>query len=122
MKLTAFLVVAGCFAQAQTLGSLKRVKVPEVPNLERYVRDAATLTVLGKALFWDMQVGSDNRTACATCHFHAGADHRSTGQLSNPSGAADSNHQLAAGDFPFHVLSDVNDNRSMVLRDSGQRA
>ena len=31
---------------------------------------------LGKALFWDMQVGSDGLHACATCHFHAGADPR----------------------------------------------
>lgn len=31
---------------------------------------------LGKALFWDMQVGSGNgaASACATCHYQAGAD------------------------------------------------
>jgi cytochrome c peroxidase len=31
---------------------------------------------LGKALFWDMQVGSGNgaQSACATCHYQAGAD------------------------------------------------
>ena len=29
---------------------------------------------LGKALFWDMQVGSDGIQACATCHFRAGAE------------------------------------------------
>ena len=34
------------------------------------------LVVLGKALFWDMQIGSDGVQACASCHFHAGADHR----------------------------------------------
>jgi cytochrome c peroxidase len=27
--------------------------------------------VLGKALFWDVSVGSDGM-ACASCHFHAG--------------------------------------------------
>ena len=32
------------------------------------------LVALGKALFWDMQVGSDGIQACASCHFHAGAD------------------------------------------------
>ncbi len=37
---------------------------------------------LGKALFWDMQVGSDGQ-ACASCHFHAGADNRVKNQL-NP--------------------------------------
>jgi cytochrome c peroxidase len=34
------------------------------------------LIALGKALFWDMQVGSDGVQACASCHFHAGADNR----------------------------------------------
>jgi cytochrome c peroxidase len=37
---------------------------------------------LGKALFWDMQLGSDGN-ACASCHFHAGADNRIKNQL-NP--------------------------------------
>ncbi|MFM8641780.1 MAG: cytochrome-c peroxidase, partial [Phycisphaerales bacterium] len=31
---------------------------------------------LGKALFWDIAVGSDKQTACATCHGHAGVDPR----------------------------------------------
>jgi cytochrome c peroxidase len=31
--------------------------------------------VLGKALFWDQQVGSDGMS-CASCHYHAGADAR----------------------------------------------
>ena len=37
---------------------------------------------LGKALFWDMQVGSDGVQACASCHFRAGADPRSKNQVS----------------------------------------
>jgi len=37
---------------------------------------------LGKALFWDMQVGSDGVQSCASCHFRAGADPRSKNQLS----------------------------------------
>ena len=37
--------------------------------------------MLGKALFWDMQVGSDGIQACATCHFQAGADVRSKNQV-----------------------------------------
>jgi cytochrome c peroxidase len=36
---------------------------------------------LGKALFWDMAVGSDGN-ACASCHFHAGGDRRVKNQLS----------------------------------------
>jgi cytochrome c peroxidase len=39
--------------------------------------------VLGKALFWDMQIGSDGIQACGSCHFHAGVDNRTRGQI-NP--------------------------------------
>jgi len=46
------------------------------------VKDQAALIRLGKALFWDMQVGSDGVQACATCHFNAGADSRSKNQVS----------------------------------------
>jgi cytochrome c peroxidase len=59
-----------------SLGSLRLVTVPQPTDLGRYVRDRTSLVALGKALFWDVQVGSDGRTACASCHFHAGADHR----------------------------------------------
>ncbi len=45
------------------------------------VKDQAALVALGKALFWDMQVGSDGVMACATCHFNAGADIRSRNQI-----------------------------------------
>jgi len=46
------------------------------------VKDQAALIRLGKALFWDMQVGSDGIQSCATCHFNAGADVRSKNQIS----------------------------------------
>ncbi|HEY2017676.1 MAG TPA: cytochrome c peroxidase [Bryobacteraceae bacterium] len=111
---------AGVYAQG--LGSLKSVAIPDVPNLDHYVRDRQALLVLGKALFWDMQVGSDGRTACGTCHFHAGADHRNQNQLSNPNEPFAANRRLVLDDFPFHVLADGDDNRSAVVRDSGQRA
>jgi len=65
-----------------------------------------------------MQVGSDGRTACASCHFHAGADHRSQHQLANPNFAFPLNATLAATDFPFHALSDPSSNNSQVLRDN----
>lgn len=75
-------------AQAAAPLSLKDVSVPLPPNLHAFLRgnpsdrsDAAavaaarqTAIVLGKALFWDMQLGSDNVQACASCHFNAGAD------------------------------------------------
>lgn len=83
------------------------------------------LLILGKALFWDQQVGSDGQ-ACASCHFQAGADirfvnSRSPGAAntnaaeavlfnpvgSNPTGAAPgANYTLTAADFPFHKLAD----------------
>jgi cytochrome c peroxidase len=107
---------------AQNPGSLKTVVPPKPPNLARYVRDEAALVALGKALFWDMQLASDGRTACATCHFHAGADHRLQNQLSNPQGVFAPNYTLTAADFPFHLLENSGDNRSAVLRDLSQRA
>jgi hypothetical protein len=55
--------------------------VPLPKNLKSIVKDFDELLVLGKALFWDMRVGSDNVQACASCHFHAGADNRARNQL-----------------------------------------
>jgi cytochrome c peroxidase len=91
--------------------SLKTVPVPGPSNLDDFVRDRDALVVLGKALFWDVQVGSDGRTACATCHFHAGADSRSRNQLDPgtrgvvPDATFAShlgpNHQLTPDDFPL---------------------
>jgi uncharacterized protein (TIGR03437 family) len=104
------------------ISSLKRVVVPVPPGLATYVRDQAALVTLGKALFWDLQVGSDGKTACASCHFHAGGDHRIQNQLSNPLGAFQANYKLTGGDFPFHQLADPGNNASRVLRDSTQRA
>jgi cytochrome c peroxidase len=67
-----------------------------------------------------VQVGSDGQTACATCHFHAGADHRLTNQIAGPitsTAPVRANTTLAIGDFPFHALSDPNNNASVVTRD-----
>ena len=111
---------------------LASVAVPEPPDLAAYVRDRAGAIALGKALFWDMQIGSDGITACASCHFRAGADPRAMGQL-NPgalrvdaSGASlpdlrfdlDPLRRLAIGDFPLRVLSNPLDRASAPLRDS----
>ncbi|MGA0869258.1 MAG: cytochrome c peroxidase, partial [Planctomycetota bacterium] len=49
--------------------------------MDDYVVDENAAILLGKALFWDQQVGSDGM-ACASCHFHAGADNRVAHQLS----------------------------------------
>ena len=40
------------------------------------------LRQLGKALFWDMQVGGNGVQSCASCHYSAGADNRTVNQIS----------------------------------------
>ena len=103
------------------LASLKGVAVPVPADLDVYVRDKTTLVALGKAFFWDVQVGSDGRTACASCHFHAGADHRRRNVLASPTDVSVGfpvNQSLSTGDFPFHAFADPANNASAVTRDS----
>ena len=117
------------------LGSLKGVPVPLPADLDNFVRDKEVAIALGKALFWDIQAGSDGQ-ACASCHFHAGADDRLKNQLdpgvlgndaafSSPlaSGRAGGpNHVLSAADFPFHQLADPLDRNSAVTFDTNDVA
>src|SRR5690348_12066306 len=60
------------------LTSLKGLLPPAPPagDYAAIVADKAALARLGKALFWDQMVGTRGDQACATCHFHAGADPR----------------------------------------------
>ena len=51
-----------------------------LPDLSGIVKDRTWAVVLGKALFFDQQLGSDGQ-ACASCHYSAGADSRVTNQL-----------------------------------------
>ncbi len=53
---------------------LASVPIPSPQGGDIVDHDAAVR--LGKALFWDIQTGSDGQTACASCHFAAGADSR----------------------------------------------
>ena len=62
------------------LHALKTVEVPPVPDLNAFIRDKKSAIELGKALFWEANVGSDGN-ACASCHFAAGADNRMKNQL-----------------------------------------
>src|SRR5262245_46690737 len=62
-------------------GDLRAVEVPGPANLDEFIKDPFAALALGKALFWDMQVGSDGIQACASCHFRAGADPRSKNQV-----------------------------------------
>jgi cytochrome c peroxidase len=82
----------------------------------------AAMQILGKALFWDQQAGSDGQ-ACASCHFSAGSDNRTINTL-NPGtrntntadqslfgatgsgGTGAPNYQLQTSDWPFHKMAD----------------
>ncbi|MCP9442297.1 MAG: hypothetical protein NNA20_06860 [Nitrospira sp.] len=98
-------------------GDLRSVPIPgpDEQELAEYVKDRRMAIILGKALFWDMQVGSDGLTACATCHFRAGADPRSKNQLSpglkrvpQPDltfQLGGPNYQLTESDFPLTRLA-----------------
>ncbi len=90
---------------------------------KQVARDYAT--VLGKALFWDMQLGSDSVQACASCHFKALVDDRTMNQL-NPNhlggdlsfqvshapvrrfsrAGKPANSEVVPSDFPLHKLRD----------------
>src|SRR5512146_1264666 len=76
------------------LAALSTVPTPDVPELKDYVTNSAALVVLGKALFWDMQTGSDGVQACASCHFNAGADSRAVNEVSPGLAGGDTTFQL----------------------------
>jgi cytochrome c peroxidase len=141
----AVAILAGHTASAQVvpprppnpLASLKTVAVPEPPNLGEFVKDRPAAIALGKALFWDMQVGSNGQQSCGSCHFHAGVDTRAKNQISpgllqvNASGEAAPDITFNAGgpnsvllptDFPFHKLADPNNRLSQVLADTNDVA
>jgi len=114
--------------------SLRGIKVPKTPGLSNGSRPIIVsdkyARVLGKALFWDTNLGSDGM-ACASCHYHAGADERITNQM-NPgqrhldnltgetfqataSGAQGGvNYTLKSSDFPTYQLTDPTNRKSSV--------
>lgn len=135
----SFIAFAGFSVPADADGfgplpiSLKNVPIPEVPGLldgpEPIVVDKKVAIQLGKALFWDTNVGSDGM-ACASCHFHAGADARVKNQLA-PGGKSASetaasfeatvtdslggpNYTLKKADFPFLQRSNNFDTSSPI--------
>jgi cytochrome c peroxidase len=99
---------------ARGLKPLNSVPVPLPGNLGNFVQNKDAAIKLGKALFWDMQVGGDGLQACASCHFQAGADVRNKNQLnpraSSP-GVFSPNQTMVATDFPI--------NNGMVMGSAG---
>ncbi|UXI02482.1 cytochrome-c peroxidase [Photobacterium sp. TY1-4] len=109
--------------------------LPEVPGIEKYIKDKDAAIKLGKAFFWDMQAGSQGQS-CASCHFAAGADNRAKNQISpsvlhtDPSmkeqfgykdfqllpsgGKPGPNYTLTQDDFPLYRLVDDTDRDSAV--------
>lgn len=61
-------------ASGSTPPPLSAIPVPRPSGGD--IVDMAAAVRLGKALFWDVQAGGDGQTACASCHFKAGADNR----------------------------------------------
>lgn len=124
------------------LAPLSSVKIPPVFGLEGILADQVAAVQLGKALFWDMQAGSDDIQACASCHFNAGADSRAINEVNPGQPGNDNTFQLGPslnrqigpnyhykagtatagfggyhdGDFPFHKVADPN-NRYSVTSD-----
>lgn len=125
------------------LAPLSSVSIPPVFGLEGIIANKNAAVQLGKALFWDMQAGSDDIQACASCHFNAGADSRAVNSVNPGQPGGDNSFQIGVsfngepgpnysykggtpaegfggyhdGDFPFHKLSDPDDRNSSVISD-----
>jgi cytochrome c peroxidase len=122
------------------LAPLSSVPIPPVFGMEGIIADKTAAIELGKALFWDMQAGSDDIQACASCHFNAGADSRVNNEVNPDQPGGDTTFQIGVpfngslgpnyhykagtadagfggyhdGDFPFRKLADINDRFSMT--------
>jgi cytochrome c peroxidase len=103
--------------------ALGTMPIPMPDQIGDFVADMGSAVLLGKALFWDVQLGSDGLTACASCHYHAGVDNRPRNTLHpgangrfdpTHTGAGGPNTQLNAGDFPFTKFADPMDGLELV--------
>jgi len=131
--LSAMLIAQGSYAHGPQPMPLQNVPLPPVPGLldgaDPIVVNKDKAIALGKALFWDVNVGSDGM-ACGSCHFHAGVDHRVKNQLnpglksSNPSGqtfeamfagSGGPNYTMTAADFPLVKFNNPLDKASGLL-------
>jgi cytochrome c peroxidase len=108
--------------------------------MEGIIADKTAAIELGKSLFWDMQAGSDDIQACASCHFNAGADSRANNDVNPGQAGGDNSFQIGVpfngslgpnyhykagsadagfggyhdGDFPFRKLANINDRFSVT--------
>ncbi|MFL6310572.1 MAG: cytochrome c peroxidase [Terriglobales bacterium] len=130
----------GMVIPLRPLAPLSTVPVPAVFGMEGILADKTAAIELGKALFWDMQAGSDDIQACASCHFNAGADSRAINQVNPGQAGGDNSFQLGVsangslgpnyhykagtadagfggyhdGDFPFRKVADAKDRFSVI--------
>lgn len=113
---------------------------PRIADTSAIIMDKLAAQQLGKAFFWDAQVGSDGQ-ACASCHFHGGADIRIRNQVNpgipslsdstfhardssaggDPSPTTGPNVALGPDDFPFHRLADPDNRNSSITFDINDR-
>jgi len=82
--------------------------VPLPKTLDDFIKDRKAAVQLGKALFWDMQVGSDGVQACASCHFHAGTDNRTTNALNPDEGKVNTRDGDVEGYFNALFATNLN--------------
>ena len=93
----------GMVIPLRPLAPLSTVPVPPVFGMEGILADKTAAIQLGKALFWDMQAGSDDIQACASCHFNAGADSRAINEINPGQAGGDNNFEMGSG--PNYHLS-----------------
>ena len=89
-------------------GEIAPLGKPKLPgNLSTFVKSKAWAIKLGKAFFWDEQVGGDGRVACATCHFSAGVDSRTINTINpGPNASFDEGGPDITGATNFPFVSD----------------
>ena len=91
------------------LAPLSSVPVPSPIGGD--IIDQAAAVRLGKALFWDVQVGGDGQTSCGTCHFRGGADNRTFNTLNPGPDKIFASGGVTGPDQLFHPTNIVNDDR-----------